>query len=232
MQPRAPAGNLSESPAKRGLSSREKLSNVLQYIKHDVKWSLSEFLYGLFQVPKDQNEDKARVLQTVLQTVTKLLQGNAKYTMAATLELVLKHPASQARRGSAQEAQMLSTAENGESGAYLNIKCTKAAITSLAVELVSQRLVSEVVEVVKGENRLHGSQPATRSGGRRALCWEDITSETPTRLRGIIKTHQPLAWSLVPSMIGASAKRKVDYMVPVKRVRPVELVSRRAIVVS
>ncbi|KAI0753498.1 hypothetical protein C8Q80DRAFT_1097118 [Daedaleopsis nitida] len=108
-------------------------------------------------------------------------------------------------------------------GSHLTIKYARPAITSLAVELVARRLVEEMVEAVKGVHGLHGSGQPPRRGGRHELCWDDISAETPRRVRDILTRHCPLGWHLVYTTISASGKKKEGYMQSVPRMRPADI---------
>lgn len=210
-----------ESPAKKRrprLSNREKFSLAFDYITTHLNLSISHFLWELFLY-----EDEGRAVKRTSShdsAVSIFISGSSKYTVPQVLEQILKFPASTPTRGSVEmQDDMFSLTKT-----WSSIKRIKPALTTLAVELVTDRLAVEVEAAVQSSSGLYGSVPPLRPGQRKSIGWMDISKNTPSTTQGIFQMHCPVTLHVLGRLV--SRQESHPGAIIARKMRPPELVSK------
>ncbi|KAI9063585.1 hypothetical protein FKP32DRAFT_1676294 [Trametes sanguinea] len=206
------------------LSGPEKLSLVLDYIYDELRWTLGEFLYALFDSPS--NHDRSERHRAV---VSAFLQGRAECTPAKVLDLWLKHKDGRISKGNAEYSRMYSTGPES----FVTARQVRVALTSFAAQIITAKVVKEAEYAIRPQNGLHASRKkaasnASTSAGPK-IVWADIGSSTLSRAGDIVRTHQPLLYSL---LLAVSDRRQATVkssdsagsVTAIKRYRPAETV--------
>ncbi|PPQ76949.1 hypothetical protein CVT26_007946 [Gymnopilus dilepis] len=163
-------------------SPADKLAVVFVALQ-DVNWNLGEFLYYVFLSKDEDGKDVSRSTQHSMYA-SHFLRGTTELTVSTILKLWFKSP--DGRSTSSDLSEMYSTSVK-----YTKIKPARAALTSFAAQIVEKELVREAKSAVKPSSGLHAT--LKRRGSQR-VEWTDISTDTVSRVQGVIKHHQPLLW--------------------------------------
>ena len=199
----------------RRLSPQEKLEAVLDYL-HGLNWTLSEFLYYLFRL-KDEHGQPVHRSQSHGITVQKFLSGKTTYKSIQIVDFWLRDPAGAPAKDSPAYGDMFSLR-----AAHLDVAYARPALTSMAMQLCSQKLLAEMRKAVRGSSGLHGSQVGKR--GHMELACDDIGLHTLDKVKEVISKYQPVTFELL-RILAAPELRKVDGVAKERKTRPPELVS-------
>lgn len=167
-------------------TNNEKLSNILNYIYDDMRWTLSEFLYALFEFGKNVHRSERH-----RSTVSAYLQGRAAKTPAQVLDLWFRHPDGRISWDNSEYNKMYSSRLQD----FRNAGSVRVALTTFAVQVITRRLVKEAEEAIKPENGLHASRKPKKGENAETstkLVWEDIGAATVSRAAGLVGKFQPL----------------------------------------
>lgn len=199
----------------RRLGPQEKLEAVLDYL-HDLNWTLSEFLYHLFRLKDEQGQPVHRSPSQGI-TVQKFLSGKTTYKPIQIVDFWLRDPAGAPAKDSSAYSDMFSLG-----AVYLDLGYARPALTSMAMQLCSQKLLAEMRKAVRGSSGLHGSQVGKR--GHMELACDDIGLHTLEKVKEVISKYQPVTFELL-RILAAPEGRKLDGVPVERKTRPPELVS-------
>lgn len=195
----------------------QKLALVLGYLD-DINWTISEFLWMLFRL-KDDNENDVPRTQSHGMTVQHFLSGTTKYTPIQIVDAWLRDPKGHATSVNHSEHNLLYSLDSP----YTDIKHARQALTSMAAQLVQRQLVREQNRAVKGQSGLAGS--AIGKHNHRDIHWDDIGAETISRVNEIIIAHQPLTYKLFVHLASSRRQAKNGESGPERTTRPPDIVS-------
>ena len=181
----------------------------------EANWTLSEFLYALFRT-KDRQGNDIKIEKSLETSLSMFLCGRTLHTPIEIVELWMKHPFSSPSTTEEYYEPLYSF-----NPPYLQVKHARAAITSMAAQLVKKEMVAEAKRAVKGSNGLHGSYPRAKGHGK-TLGWSDIGSHTFGVVQKILARLQPLTLHLLTSV--ATPKPRKDSVQPDRVRRPPHLV--------
>ncbi|TCD62750.1 hypothetical protein EIP91_006448 [Steccherinum ochraceum] len=190
------------------LPDLDKLEEVLVFFDK-LDWTTSEFLYHLLRF-KDDDKHRIKMSPKHRGVVSHLLTGDCLHPMVTIFDLVLKHPFGRPMERFSPDMYSISPTPAS------SLKRARPGLTSRAVELVSEQIVLEMRNAVKGESGLHGSLLASRSGGRRHLSWEDVGFLTMDKTTAIFRRHSPLTYELLSRLAtppSGKEWRPVEYTV-------------------
>ena len=201
----------------------KKAEAVLQHMS-SLGTNIGEFLFVISNW-RDEPGRSIRHSQGHGVTMRKFLNGEGvSYKPMQIIEQWFTHPGGRILDGSDDKKSMFSLETP-----YAEASNVRVGLTSMAAQLVQRELKREQREAVKGENGLHGSGEGKH--GRRVLSWKDINAKTMPTVQGILRKHQPLAWSLLLSLAQHKPRKRTmnsnGAVRAVKQlVRPPEVVCR------
>lgn len=181
-------------------TAARKLSIVLLSIT-DANWTLSEFLHQLFL-------DKTERTPTHIQTVSKFLQGDCKFTPGHILKQWDEHSDGRLR-GDAGDSMYTLDVD------YSEIKSVRPALSSFAAQKCLGKLSQEARTAVKPESGLHTT---SRRRGKNQLDWRAFGLSTIESVIAVLQEHAPLAFRFLLEITGDSegtAQRRPGIMVRV-----------------
>ena len=196
--PYQPPSDDIESPTKKRrprLSSREKFTLAFDYITGQLDLSISHFLWELFLYENDGEIIKRSSSHD--SAISILISGRAKYTVPQILEQILKYPSSTPARGSAESRDNMYSLTKP----WFSIPRIKPALTTLAISLVTEHLVTEIKTTVKSSSGLFGSVPPSRAGQRWSIGWMDISKDTPSVVQNILRARSPTILHILERLV-------------------------------
>lgn len=172
-------------------SVAEKLELIFIALTN-ANWTLSEFLYHMFQTKDETGKDIHRTKQHSKYS-QHFLEGKGRYTPAMVLDCWFRSPDGRLSLPSTSNTSLMYST----STPYLEIKPVRPALTSFAAQIVQNKLVMEAKQAVKPSSGLHAT---SRRKGHQTVEWADIGATTVAKVSHIIQTHQPLTWIYMMSI--------------------------------
>lgn len=164
---------------------------LLKYIHDEIKWTIGDVLYALFERGKDIHRDSIHA-----GAVSSFLQGRMQHTPAEIIDLWVHHPFSHISEYHPEYKDMYSTRPN----TFKASRHVSVALTSFAVETVMKKMVSEAEQAVQPESGLHASRKRKRGdedSRPSVVQWEDIGAATTPRAASVFQCFQPVTRALL-----------------------------------
>ncbi len=175
------------------LCLEDKLAQILEACTvAGLSWA--EVQYEMYRLPTAEEkasweaQSRERFMSRKA-TVAHFLQGRTKYTVSSVLDLWIRHPYGRAHKNS---PEMFSSAQKAP---YLTIGPVRPAMTSFAVQISIQELVSNAEKAVQPDAGLHVHIPSARRPQKNNVAevdWTNIGSFTHKAIRTIHRQFQPL----------------------------------------
>ncbi|KAG6836416.1 hypothetical protein H0H93_008157 [Arthromyces matolae] len=192
-------------------SDTEKMESILSSISA-AGWSLSKFLYKLFQIYDDRKgKQQEHIVRDPKhqQMLVAMLQGTSKPTFSTILDLIYQNSKVIPYRNN---DTTMPTATFIPSRLPEDIDHAEPAIIAWAVHLVSHLVQSEGGKMVDVKTGLHlnasskdDNQRKRKSTAERAT-WQAVDSFSMENLQNIAQENAPITWHLISSYTNPSIR--------------------------
>lgn len=221
----------SASARKPRQSARQKLDEILQAMRN-VRWSLSEFLFNLFDLLHDAPATKSATKEESAQIrrhrgmVTAFLSGESKPTFATILELIYQRSCKVPYRAN-DSTQLDHMFQLGVAAEVL--EHVKPALTTWAVLHVAELINAEADRMAAPESKLCVQISRVPDDKRvRKTCveqvsWDLIDSFSLADIRATAKKLAPAMWHVLLSYADRSYQQ--SRKVSARKYRPPDIVS-------
>ena len=219
--------------AKLDLTDLEKLRMFYGFIIEELGWTYGETLYKTSIAMADHNKSHKAAISSlaakrpelkyhatdnqIISTMQHFFAGKGDYTPAKVISSWYRHPYGRLDRDS---KLMFSTEVS-----YGSIGPIRPALSSFAVQILTQKLVDEAEKAIQPDSGLHVNL-SNKKHAAKQVEWTDLGATTLERTQSIIRTYQPLTWKLVLKL-ATRPPRQQDKMKAVRTKRPPELVRHK-----
>ncbi|SJL11647.1 uncharacterized protein ARMOST_15053 [Armillaria ostoyae] len=171
----------------------EKLSQVLQ-VCAALGLSWVEVQYEMYRLPSGTEKENwgdtvHSKYKSRTATIAHFLQGRSNYSVSDILNVWIRHPYGRKHK---QSPQMFSGVETAP---YLSIRPVRPAMTSFAVQISVQELVSKAGKAIQPDAGLHIHIPSTKRPEKKNVAevdWLNIGAFTQTAISEIHQRSQSL----------------------------------------